>query len=403
MASSIHIKKSTNGIIIHNTRDNFSNSVVFTDEENEVSHSKSEAYRTYRKELAIRSKAYSKRTKQKLQKNAITHLSAVVNLEQHHTLKDLENIKVHLENTLDTKVFQMSIHRDEGKLFDKENDIYLTSGEDFYKNPDNDKLYYDSKYTKEINMSKYEIQKNYHAHIEMMGLDSTGAGIKRSKLNTYYLSNLQTLVAQELNMERGINYKEENIKAPKRLDVLEFKRENTVKNKVKMATQRLLKSEIAEIRLQLQKEKAKKEKYQELDQLNRELKEQIKLKTLSEENLKEKISKIMSENSRFEDIYYDLRYQIYELEERVTLLKDRNKGSLGLNKTLRREIEKKSNEIDSFKLRLNALEEQNGILESKLSTEQEKGVYKQTTEELDPLDEALKEIEERERYQGINR
>lgn len=227
MASSIHIKKATSGIVLHNGRENFSHSVVFTDEKNEILNQSKEAYSIYREELNIRSQAYTNRTNQKLQSKAITHLSAVVNLEQHHTLKDLIPIQKYLEENFDTKVFQMSIHRDEGKLVLKsDNSIMLTSGEDFFKNPENDKLYFDKKYTKEINLDDYKIEKNYHAHIEFMGLDSKGEAIKRNYLSKFQLSKLQTFVAKELQMERGKNYYAQNIKAPKRLDVLEFKREN---------------------------------------------------------------------------------------------------------------------------------------------------------------------------------
>ena len=49
------------------------------------------------------------------------------------------------------------------------------------------------------------VQKNYHAHIEMMGLDSDGNAI-RQKMNRFVLSNLQDFTAQTLNMERGNNY-----------------------------------------------------------------------------------------------------------------------------------------------------------------------------------------------------
>lgn len=47
MASSIHIKKASAGSIGHNSRDNFSHSVVFTDEQNETSHTSKGAYRTW--------------------------------------------------------------------------------------------------------------------------------------------------------------------------------------------------------------------------------------------------------------------------------------------------------------------------------------------------------------------
>jgi len=68
--SSMHIQGTSAGSILHNARENFSHSVVFVDEENECDHTAKEAFAIYRKELAVRSEAYSARTKQKLQKNA---------------------------------------------------------------------------------------------------------------------------------------------------------------------------------------------------------------------------------------------------------------------------------------------------------------------------------------------
>lgn len=79
-----------------------------------------QAYKIFRNELAIRSESYTKRTKQKLQKNTATSISAVVNLEYYHTLKDLEELRNYLETEFGTKVFQMAIHRDEGKLINVE-------------------------------------------------------------------------------------------------------------------------------------------------------------------------------------------------------------------------------------------------------------------------------------------
>ena len=44
--------------------------------------------------------------------------------------------------------------------------------------------------------------KNYHAHIELMGLDSHGYSVKQ-KLDKPFLKRLQTDVANILGMERG--------------------------------------------------------------------------------------------------------------------------------------------------------------------------------------------------------
>ena len=200
--SSIHIQRAVQGSVGHNSREHFSYSVVFADEKNECSTNIDEAYKTYRSELKIRTDAYTDRTGQKLQKSAVTQLSAVINLEAHHTLKDLEPIKAELERLFDTKVYQMAIHRDEGKLVSKEDGTELYSGKDFFLNPEKNVLFFDKKFTKPVPMNDYEIVKNYHAHIEMMGLDSKGNAI-RQKMNKVALQGLQTTVAKDLGMERG--------------------------------------------------------------------------------------------------------------------------------------------------------------------------------------------------------
>ena len=205
--SSIHIATGGGINIMHNSRETFSLSQVFSDEKNEVSCNSKVAFEIYRQELSIRSQAYTKRTHQKLQKRAITHLSAIVNLNENHTLKDLDPLKKFLEQKLDTKVFQIAIHKDEGKLTEIETGLDLVSGKDFFKNPKDNKLYFDRKYTKKIDMSQYDIQKNYHAHIEFMGLDSEGNSIKRNRLNRNFLRELQTFTANSLQMQRGVTNK----------------------------------------------------------------------------------------------------------------------------------------------------------------------------------------------------
>src|SRR5574344_2357995 len=101
--SSIHMQTATAGTILHNARENYSKSVVFPDEKNELWNDSKTAFKMFRDELEIRSNAYTTRTKQKLQKNTSTMISAVVNLEQHHTLKDLEDLKNYIEKEFDTK------------------------------------------------------------------------------------------------------------------------------------------------------------------------------------------------------------------------------------------------------------------------------------------------------------
>lgn len=181
--SSIHIESGSPGNFNHNPREYETINSIFSMDNNEVSLDAKSAIELYRKELRFRTEAYTARTKQKLQKNSFTLLSAVINLEEHHTLKDLDPLIKYIQETLDTKVIQTAVHKDEG--FEMEN------GE------------------KKINA---------HAHFEMMGIDSLGRSI-RKKLTRKYLIELQTITAQLLGMPRGGGEKRKR----KRLGTYEYK------------------------------------------------------------------------------------------------------------------------------------------------------------------------------------
>jgi len=253
--SSIHIASGKAGYLSHNDRSLKTNNSIFNDEPNEYTNNNKEAFSIYRKELSDRTKAYldNHTSRKKLHSKTITHLSAIVNLNQHHTLEDMQQLIEYLETSLDTKVFQVAIHRDEGHIKD---------GKDI---------------------------KNYHAHIEFMGIDSKGSSIRR-KLTKQYLKNLQTETANILGMERGVK----NSKA-KRLDTYEFKKHKEKEEqtlKPILATQKDLKKEIANLRAELKENKAVRSDYAQLEQINRELKEQLKSKELTELELKAEMQQL---------------------------------------------------------------------------------------------------------------
>lgn len=324
MSSSIHIQKSSAGSVHHNSRENFSHSVVFTDEKNELWNNAKESFTIYRDELKIRSEAYSNSTGQKLQSRAVTQLSAVINLEQHHTMKDLEKIKTYLEKEFDTKVFQMAIHRDEGKLKEKTTGNYLVSGTDFFLNPKDNKHYYDKKYTKPLNLDNYTIEKNYHAHIEMMGLKSDGKAI-RQDMNRFKLSKLQDFVAESLQMQRGKNYLID--KSSKRLDTHEFKQAKKIENEVvtkakeyiktktvPLAKAKELQEQIKTLRAELKENGATRADYAQLEELNKALKTEVKNKTLTIEQLQQQTNSLRTQLLNSEKEIKTLKTQINSLE-----------------------------------------------------------------------------------------
>lgn len=360
--SSIHIQRAVQGSVGHNSREHFSHSVVFTNEKNECTTEIKEAYKTYRSELQIRSEAYTERTGQKLQKSAVTQLSAVINLEAHHTLKDLEPIKAELERLFDTKVYQMAIHRDEGKLVSKEDGTELYSGKDFFLNPEKNELFFDKKFSKPVPMENYEVVKNYHAHIEMLGLDSKGNAI-RQKMNKVALQGLQTTVAKELGMERGksregytkkemeqivavvgkkSDYENTTLYAQKfnevakdlgvfkdtndkRKDTHKYKDDGAEREKGKravLATQKDLKAEIDQLKAQLKEQGATRADYAQIEQLNRELKEQIKAKDLTVDQLTKSLETVRTLNRYAESEKAELRAEIIAKDQTIDQLKE---------------------------------------------------------------------------------
>lgn len=126
--------------------------------------------------------AYCKeKSGRKLQKNAMPVREAVVVIKENTTMLELQNLAKRLEEELKIRVFQISIHNDEGHT-DKD--------------------------TKEW-------KPNYHAHLVADWQDlETGKTLKHQ---SYHYSKMQDLTAECLNMERGISG------SRVRLEAIEFK------------------------------------------------------------------------------------------------------------------------------------------------------------------------------------
>lgn len=321
--SSIHIDSGANGYFAHNSRESKTVNAIFDDEKNYCSCTNAEAFDLFKKELAIRSEAYQKRTGQKIQSKTVTHLSAIVNFNKEHTPEDLKRLCDYLEKELDTKVIQFAMHRDEGHIAENGEKI-----------------------------------KNYHAHIEFMGLDSLGNSIKRT-LKKKELINLQSKTAEILGMQRGRNYVAEKAKRPKRLDTYEFKKAKEMESKAKesnllkttynqlLATKQDLAAAQNEVREYLKEIGATRKEFAELDQLNKDLKEQLKAKDLTIEEMQDKFNSLINEKEHFKAVVELKEVEILDLEPYKNLYF--------------------SQEHD-----LNSLQEQNRVLADKVTTLQEK-------------------------------
>ncbi|MDD3009686.1 MAG: hypothetical protein PHQ70_12615, partial [Arcobacter sp.] len=212
--SSIHIGTSSSGALIHNER-------IFSPDYLISNDKKINEYKSYTdlhiSELEIKAKEdYQKHSinNRKLPSNATLIKEAILNLNENHTLKDLEKVKDTLEKEYGYKISNISIHKDEGYIYtDTKN---YTMGRNQYKNLEEtpyiaeldlkDNKFYEwnlnnNKWVKGEEIKDYKIEKNYHAHIVMLNYDFSKHRTIRNSLKD--LSKMQTLVAKDLNMERG--------------------------------------------------------------------------------------------------------------------------------------------------------------------------------------------------------
>lgn len=122
--------------------------------------------------------AYYKQTRQKFQAKSF-EWSAVVNIKDSTTTQDLENLATHFNKKYGFQCYQIAIHRDEGHIDEQGQKVI-----------------------------------NHHAHLEFITLDKhTGRSLSRDIYNNKAkMREIQTEVAQILQMERGIDKRISNVK-----------------------------------------------------------------------------------------------------------------------------------------------------------------------------------------------
>ena len=290
--SSIHIEAGANRYFAHTSRESKTVNSIFDDEKNFCSCTNAQAFETYKNELAKRTEAYKENFgRTKLHSKTITHLSAIVNFNKEHSPKDIKKICDYLENKFDTKVIQYAMHRDEGHISENGEKI-----------------------------------KNYHAHIEFMGLDSKGNSVRR-KLDKKALIELQSDVASILKMQRGKNYTELKEKRPKRLDTYEFKKAKEMESKKEkevLATKEELKEQNNQLRAFLKDNGANRQDYAELEKEKKILEEQLKAKELTQDGLLKKFKEIqdkfLKEKEHLKSIIEIKELDIIELQNQNKVL-----------------------------------------------------------------------------------
>ena len=253
--SSINILKNCAGFS-HNDRSEKKQPEYFLPvefrKENEFDRNGIEAEKLLNEYIKEAKENYKKETGQKFQ-GRVLNFEAVVNLNLNHTMEDLKKLNENIEKEFGFRAVQTAIHRDEGHIKD---------GRPIY---------------------------NYHAHIVFCNLDKNGKTLLKNMTKSD-LSKLQDLVSDSLQMERGKPAKETGAKHKHHTVYRAEKEKENLENENKSLKMELVKAkELQELNKELREElkqaAATREDYAKLEALNKDLKEKIKSKELTNEQL----------------------------------------------------------------------------------------------------------------------
>ncbi|MDA3054950.1 MULTISPECIES: hypothetical protein [unclassified Campylobacter] len=208
---------------------------------------------------------YYERTKQRIQAKNYKQ-SMVITLNAEHTLADVERVADKVCKEFGWQYIGSAVHRDEGHFYTDEN-------------------------------GKKCFDPNLHAHIEFITLNEKGIQCFRARQKRDIGKRLQTIVADELGMERGFDYSANGEKAPKGLSSQQYamkmkdlqkateEKDLTIKElqqdkeKDKLTIKELNET-IKDLRGQLQENHATRADYAKLEQEVKKIREAIKNKEL---------------------------------------------------------------------------------------------------------------------------
>lgn len=252
---------------------------------------------------------YTARTGQKFQSKSY-EWSAVVNLKPSSTMAELQKLAAHLQEKYGFQCYQIAIHRDEGHINDKGENVL-----------------------------------NHHAHLEFITLDKeTGKNNYRRELITpQVLRNIQDEVAEILQMQRGVD---KRLSGAKRIEPRAYAKmkENEKKTRAKeLQAQKNALFEQTRKEMIAERTNSKKE-YDELSQLKKTL-------TGDENATLEQTLNAIKELRLAQKIIKEQEKKIAELEKRNKELDEKlaqiNKNGSNFAENQKNDkLTKKNNEID---------------------------------------------------------
>ena len=360
--SSINFKKSNAINTQHNDRTLPPSYLQVKEGGFEVNRSFEEAQALKEKIISEAIQKYTELTNQKFQGKSY-EWSAVVNIKEDSTMQDLERLASYFQENYGFQCYQIAIHRDEGHI------------------DENGKL-----------------KINHHAHLEFVMLDKdTGKTcFKMRDFTIKKMRELQTEVARELKMERGVD---KRISKTKRIEPRAYakmkEREKEIKQEIKQAKLNR-KALIKEYTEQMKGKGFKQTDFQAMRGIAND--EELE----SEEKIREQIKKFL------EDI-------VKERQELALESKKHSEAMLEVNKeieTLKIENESLKNEIEDLKSKesevFSVVTEKEVVVMPSFEEIKKSLTYEQKQEIAEPFAKVYKGMqknaeEQRDRYYEENR
>jgi DNA repair exonuclease SbcCD ATPase subunit len=268
---------------------------------------------------------YKAHHNRKLNTKATAIREASVNLDSHHTMKDMLELKKLLEDKYKYTVLHIAIHRDEGHI------------------------------DKDTNKEKI----NYHAHVIVHNYDfSTHRTIKR---DTKVMSELQTDVADTLKMQRGeVGSTKTRLNHRQYRRAQEIAREQTLALRAELKQARAEKEKLAYDYREMQRKitalEISSEEKKELHRENTELRKLVKSKDSTIEEQKKKLADLTKTVRYYRESYRptkekeleNARERTNELKEQVSMLERENVDLHAILSTERAEKEELKQEVSKL-------------------------------------------------------
>lgn len=322
---------------------------------------------------------YKEKIKQTMQKKQVDNLiqETVLTLRPEQNENDVKDLFKKLNKKYGGhELLEVAIHRDEGyflkndvayyptkNILFKDNDWYVCSDTSISKPKVTD---FDTK----VNINEFEKVYNYHAHAKFSMFDRTTG--KTARMQKKDMSERIKFVSETLGLayapdkatshiKKSVNQvKDEHLAKARIMEQVKEKESKLLKTTFDqlLATKKDLSAAQSEAREYLKELGATREDYAKLEQLNKDLKEQVKENALTIEDL----------NSKFNSLKYSLEEKFNELHKE----KEHLKSVVELKEVEILDLEPFKNLYFSQEHDLNSLQEQNKVLQEKVSSLEEK-------------------------------